>query len=112
MVNQTRAEHGLQPLAENLTLDLKADDWAKHLRSICDLEHSRLADGAPSNWLKLGENVGFGGDIDQVHKAYLESPGHRANILDPAFNAMGAAAVWGDCDGWHRVFTVQVFMKD
>ena len=110
-VNASRAKAGLPPLRENVTLDRKADAWAQHLRDVCDLSHSKLSDGAPSDWMKLGENVGYGGTIDQVHVAYMNSPGHRANILDPSFTSMGAAAVWGDCaDGSHRVFTVQEFM--
>lgn len=111
LVNETRMSQGLAPLKSNTKLSLKADAWAKRLRDACELSHSRLADGAPKSWLKLGENVGYGGDISVVHDAYLRSPGHYANIVDPAFTQMGAAAVWGDCDGQHRVFTVQVFMK-
>ena len=111
-VNASRAAAGLPRLRENFTLDKKADDWAKHLRDVCDLSHSRLSDNAPNEWIKLGENVGYGGAIDQVHDAYMNSPGHRANILDPSYQSIGAAAVWGDCpDGSHRVFTVQEFMK-
>jgi len=110
-VNQSRATIGLPPLKRNLILDIKADKWARHLRDICDLEHSKLSDGAPNEWLKLGENVGYGGSIEQVHEAYMNSPGHKANILDPAFGSMGTAAVWGDCDGYRRVFTVHEFMK-
>ena len=110
MVNQSRADAGLRGLRENTQLDIKADGWARHLRDVCTLSHSTLSDGAPKEWMKLGENVGYGGSIDQVHVAYLNSPGHRANIMDPSFTSMGAAAVWGDCDGEHRVFTVQVFM--
>jgi uncharacterized protein YkwD len=111
LVNQSRAEAGLRSLKPNVVLSMKADAWAQKLRDECALSHSRLADGAPKEWIKLGENVGFGGSIDQVHTAYLNSPGHRANIMDPAFTSMGSAAVWGDCSGQHRVFTVQVFMK-
>lgn len=111
MVNATRTAHGLKPLAENYTLDLKADAWAQKLRDECDLSHSRLSDGAPKGWRKLGENVGYGGDIAAVHNAYLNSSGHRANILDSSYNQMGAAAVWGHCQGFHMVFTVQVFVK-
>lgn len=111
LVNQSRAQAGLGPVIENATLDIKADRWAQHLRDLCDLEHSDLADGAPDEWLKLGENVGYGGTISAIHDAYLESPGHRANIMDPSFTSMGAAAVYGVCSGQHRVFTVQVFMK-
>jgi uncharacterized protein YkwD len=110
-VNASRVAAHLRPLKENYILDIKADAWARHLRDVCDLSHSTLSDGAPSNWMKLGENVGYGGSIDEVHVAYMHSPGHRANILDPTFTSMGAAAVWGDCpDGSHRVFTVQEFM--
>ncbi|MCC6226324.1 MAG: transporter [Microthrixaceae bacterium] len=110
-VNASRAEAGLPPLRENLTLDRKADAWAQRLRDSCSLSHSKLSDGAPEEWMKLGENVGYGGTIAQVHDAYMNSPGHRANILDPSFTSMGAAAVWGTCpDGTHRVFTVHEFM--
>ncbi|NLA37424.1 MAG: transporter [Actinobacteria bacterium] len=111
LVNQTRAANGLGQLKANPQLSLKADNWAQKLRNDCRLSHSRLADGAPNEWKKLGENVGYGGTIVQVHDAYLNSPGHRANIMDPSFNSMGAAAVWGMCDGQYRVFTVQVFMR-
>lgn len=111
LVNQSRAANGLRPLGGNITLDIKADRWAQHLRDACNLSHSRLSDGAPKEWRKLGENVGYGGTIAQIHDAYLNSPGHRANIMDPAYNSMGAAAVWGTCNGAPRVFTVQVFMK-
>ncbi len=111
LVNQSRASAGLASLRENDALDRKADAWAAKLRDRCALSHSQLSDGAPDEWLKLGENVGFGGTIAQVHEAYLNSPGHRANIMDPSFNSMGGAAVYGTCDGQRRVFTVQVFMK-
>ena len=85
--------------------------WASTLRDRCQISHSRLADGAPANWRKLGENVGRGGDIAQVHVAYMNSSGHRANILDGSYNYVGAGAVWGNCNGYRTVFTVQVFMR-
>jgi len=110
-INASRSENGLATLRENLTLDLKADAWAGRLRDECRIFHSNLADGAPQEWRKLGENVGRGGSNDQIHTAYLNSPGHRANILDPSFNQVGAGAVWGDCNGARTLFTVQVFMR-
>lgn len=111
LINASRADVGLPPLSENVDLNLKADGWARQLRDECRIYHSRLADGAPRNWQKLGENVGRGGTIYQVHGAYLNSPGHRRNILDPEFNQVGAGAVWGTCNGYRTVFTVQVFMR-
>lgn len=110
-VNASRAAAGLPALRENLVLDIKADRWAQGMRDQCRIWHSRLADGAPPNWRKLGENVGMGGTVGQIHQAYMDSPGHRANILDPAFNEIGTAAVWGNCHGYRTLFTVHVFMK-
>ena len=82
---------------------------------LADLQvDGRLADGAPPGWRKLGENVGMGGSISSVHVAYMDSPGHRANVLDPAFTQIGTAAVWGDCTIKGRTyrmgFTVHGFM--
>ncbi len=110
-VNSTRAQNGLPTLSEHVTLNMKADAWAVQLRDECNIRHSTLSDGAPPEWRKLGENVGRGGSIEQVHTAYLNSPGHRANIVDPSFTSMGAGAVWGTCNGQRTVFTVQVFMR-
>jgi uncharacterized protein YkwD len=111
LINASRTVNGLPPLRENLDLNMKADGWAAQLRDDCRIYHSRLTDGAPPNWRKLGENVGRGGSIYHVHNAYLGSPGHRRNILDPAYNTVGAGAVWGTCNGQRMVFTVQVFMR-
>ncbi|MFV0318324.1 MAG: CAP domain-containing protein [Microthrixaceae bacterium] len=109
-VNASRAAAGLPGLRENIQLDVKADRWAQTLRNECRIWHSRLSDGAPPEWRKLGENVGMGGNVPQIHTAYMNSPGHRANILDPRFDQIGTAAVWGDCNGYRTLFTVQVFM--
>lgn len=110
-VNASRAAAGLPALRENLVLDIKADRWAQGMRDQCRIWHSRLADGAPPNWRKLGENVGMGGNVGQIHDAYMNSPGHRANVLDPSFTEIGTAAVWGNCNGYRTLFTVHVFMK-
>ena len=110
LVNVSRVQAGLRPVRQNATLDAKADAWAKGMRDRCQISHSHLADGAPSNWRKLGENVGTGNNVAEVHTAYMASPGHRANVLDPAFTEIGTASVWGTCGGFHRVFTVHVFM--
>lgn len=115
-VNASRAAAGLRPVSENGWLDLKADKWAQHMRNSCAISHSTLRDGAPANWKKLGENVGRGGSVEAIHVAYMNSPDHRSNVLDPAFNEMGAAAVWGMCPNSQGVpvrtlFTIHVFMK-
>ncbi|MDQ1375085.1 MAG: hypothetical protein QOJ09_2423, partial [Actinomycetota bacterium] len=56
----------------------------------------------------LGENVGMAGSIDQVHQALMDSPGHKANILEPKFSIVGMAAVRGS-DG--LIFITQDFVQ-
>lgn len=107
LVNQTRSGYGRSYLRDNLQLDAKAQAWAEHLARTNTLEHSNLPSGITYQWRSLAENVGYGGSIEQVHRAYLGSPGHRANILDPRWNYMGTGVAWRGS----RVFTVQVFMQ-
>jgi hypothetical protein len=40
-----------------------------------------LKTAAGSGWSQLGENVGRGGTVSSLHQAFMNSPGHRANIL-------------------------------
>lgn len=107
LVNQTRAQYGRSYLRDNLQLDQKAQAWAEYLARKNSLSHSNLPSGITYQWRSLAENVGYGGSIEQVHRAYMNSPGHRANILDPRWNYMGTGVAWRG----NRVFTVQVFMQ-
>ena len=34
-----------------------------------------------THWRRLGENVGYGGDVASLHRAFMNSPAHRANVL-------------------------------
>jgi uncharacterized protein YkwD len=42
---------------------------------------------------KLGENISQGDSAEEAHRALMDSPGHRANMLDPAFTNVGIAVV-------------------
>lgn len=46
----------------------------------------------------LGENVGAGRTVEALHAAFMRSPTHRANVLDPAYR-YAAAYVLRDIDG-------------
>lgn len=107
LVNNTRAAHGLRALHMHGTLNNKAQAWAEQLAREGGLRHSNLASGAPAGWRALGENVGVGYSIRQVHDAYMNSPSHRANILGNWTHAGYGVATSRD----GRTFTVQVFMR-
>ena len=42
-----------------------------------------------TNWNSLGENVGVGGTVESLHRAFMASPAHRANVLKSSYNHLG-----------------------
>ena len=105
-VNATRGSQGRGRLVMHRMLADKAQRWAQRLASRGGLEHSNLASGVPSNWRALAENVGYSGDLAGVHRAFLRSSGHRANILG-RFSHVGT----GVAQRGRSVYVVHVFMR-
>lgn len=98
--NSSRAAAGLPGLQLNAQLDSVAQAWANHLAATNDLEHNGALRSQVSNWTNLGENVGMAGDIVSVQKAFMNSPEHRANILNPKYTEMGvgsATSIYPSC---------------
>jgi uncharacterized protein YkwD len=60
-----------------------------------DLFHSNMTrlGRRVTRWRTLGENVGVGGSVSSLHKAFMASPGHKANILYGGFEHMGVGTV-------------------
>jgi hypothetical protein len=107
-LNDVRAGVGLAPVAVEARLVDVARGWSGHMAATNTLAHNpSVADQAPSNWQRLGENVGYGGSVDQIHRALVASPGHYANIVNPAFNFVGIGVVHSGT----RVWVTQVFMQ-
>ena len=44
-------------------------------------------------WQLVGENVGTGASVEEVHVALMASPQHRSEILDPRFTGVGIGVV-------------------
>jgi uncharacterized protein YkwD len=42
-----------------------------------------------TRWSVLGENIGVGGGVRSLHKAFMASPLHRANVLNSSFRHVG-----------------------
>jgi len=56
-------------------------------------------------WRVWGENVGFTpGDVESMQRAFMDSPPHRGNILNPAFRRVAIGAVRLDGTLWVTVF--------
>ncbi len=104
-VNGTRTSAGLGKLTIDDTLVDKAQAWAEHMAAAGTISHSRLADGAGSNWSTLGENVGMGSTVEQVHAMFMNSPAHRDNIVNGRYSRIGT----GVAQAGGRLYVVQVF---
>lgn len=95
-INGLRASVGLAPLAVDGNLTALAQNWAAHLAAQGSLAHAPdLSAGVTNpNWTKLGENVGMGSSTDAVFRAFVNSAGHYANLVDPAFSYVGVGVVY------------------
>ncbi len=100
LVNCERLSRGLSPYrcdlraqwaARRHTADQVKKDFMGHEGS----DGSSLADRANDAnlaWSALGENVAYAGSVLQMHLSWMDSEGHRANILSTTFEYMGASA--------------------
>jgi hypothetical protein len=69
--------------------------------------HSTLSDGITADWQKLGENVGMGGTVDALHSAFVASPHHYENLVDPDFTYVGVGVVVVN----GTIYVSETFMK-
>ncbi|MBA2626372.1 MAG: CAP domain-containing protein, partial [Acidimicrobiia bacterium] len=96
LLNKQRASAGLQPLVLDGSLSSVARSWS--VRMAADgLAHNpslraAIEGSVTRNWSRLGENVGVGGSAPSLHRAFWDSPGHRANIVG-GYNRVGIGAV-------------------
>ena len=98
LVNQERSKQGLAPLKENVKLSnvarTKSEDMAKNNY----FSHTSPTYGSPFDMMKqfgitytaAGENIAMGQPTAaSVMNGWMNSPGHRANILSKDFTEIG-----------------------
>ncbi|MGI9622661.1 MAG: CAP domain-containing protein [Acidimicrobiales bacterium] len=94
-INDIRIANGLGPLMLDTNMREAARNWTYWMAENTTLAHADdIVTGAPADWLKVGENVGRGGALADIWQAFLDSPSHAANVLDPAFDLVGIGVVW------------------
>jgi uncharacterized protein YkwD len=92
-VNRARVTSGDGQLGWNQQLADKAQAWAQHMADTNTLSHSSLTAGVSGNWSTLGENVGTGGAVGDIHTGFMNSPEHRDNIMSANYSSMGVGVV-------------------
>ena len=96
LINQDRAQNGLPPLAWSPCLAGIADQNARRMAAQGFISHTNgptldLGCGLGNH---AGENVGYtsaGINDAQLNTLFMNSPGHRANILGPYYHYVGTA---------------------
>ncbi|MGI5445723.1 CAP domain-containing protein [Streptomyces sp. CA-243310] len=108
LVNQERAQAGCGPVRANPPLATLAGAFSKDMAVRGFFDHTdpdgntpwKRADNAGISGLG-GENIARGqGDADAVMKAWMNSPGHKANILNCEFRTLGVGAYFADGGPW------------
>lgn len=102
-LNGERASHGLAPLVMRSDLTQIAQSWSAHMAATGVLSHNPSLASEVTNWLAVGENVGDGPSIPDLDAAFMASPKHRANVLDPTYDDVGIGTVTRDGMIWITV---------
>jgi uncharacterized protein YkwD len=114
-VNQERSSRGIPTLVVNYSLEEAAWKHTEHMAAKRVMCHEGCGDGDPGSRIKAtgykaatwGENVASGqASSTEVMKDWMNSAGHKRNILDPDFTDIGVAFARGGLYGtsWTQVF--------
>jgi uncharacterized protein YkwD len=99
--NQDRSAQGLQPLHSDPALTNASWEHAQRMVAAGTLSHQ--LPGEPNLTVRIqetglhcstvAENVAQAPTAGQINQEWMQSPPHRANLLDPRVNAVGIAIV-------------------
>ena len=112
LINKARAQVGLGALEVHPGLEAIAQAQADRMAARDAIYHNPNlkadADAAGVNWEWIGENVGVGPNVAAVHNGFMNSPGHRENVVYPTYNAIGVGLATGK-DG--SIFVAHAYAK-
>lgn len=116
--NQEREQAGLSPLTMNQTLnqaalskgqDMMTDQYWAHV-SPDGTQPWFFIRGAGYDYRVAGENLARDfSDTSSMMSAWMASPTHRANILNPKYQEIGIAVIDGQLLGYETTLVVQMF---
>ncbi|TCK80605.1 CAP domain-containing protein [Albibacterium bauzanense] len=107
MINVERKAHGLAPLEVDSRLTNVARDHSRDMFTRSYFSHISPEGLSPFDrirkanilFLTAGENLALAQTIPIAHEGLMNSPGHRANILNPSFRRVGIGVLDGGIYG-------------
>ena len=112
LVNEIRVQYGLQPLKTNWELSRVARYKSQDMVDKHYFSHTSPTYGSPFQMMKAfglsyrtaGENIAYGQRTPQeVVNAWMNSSGHRANILNSSYTQIGVGYV-ANGNYWTQMF--------
>jgi uncharacterized protein YkwD len=104
-INANRSANGQPPLGRCTTLDRAASGHSLDQAAHNTMTHTgsdgstvavRVEGAGYQGWTNIGENVATGySSVDQVMTGWMNSTGHRANILNPNYTSVGFGLGYG-----------------
>ncbi len=99
--NEARAAHQLPPVRIESHLTRAARTHAEKMAERQTISHqfsgepdlAARASGAGARFSLISENVAEASDASAIHDLWMNSPGHRANLLDPKVDVVGIGVV-------------------
>jgi hypothetical protein len=118
--NAEREKNSLNALRLNDELTAAARDKAENMLSVGYWSHDAPDGTTPWHWIEgvgysyanAGENLARGfNTTDGIIEAWMESPTHRANVLDKNYTEVGFAAVNGTMEGKKTTLVVAMYAR-
>ncbi|MDP4108419.1 MAG: CAP domain-containing protein [Bacillota bacterium] len=115
LVNGERAKAGVAALKVNVKLTEVARTKAQDMIDHSYFSHTSPTYGSPFDMMKTfgisyrtaGENIAMNQSVGAAHTALMNSPGHRANILNSAYTEIGIG-IAKDSNG--NIYISQMFI--
>ena len=120
MTNQARKAQGLEPLTVSSKLTEAAIAKAQNMIDQGYFAHTSPDGLSPWYWVSkagykysaAGENLAKDfGESEYVYQAWMNSPSHKANILNANYQDIGIAVLRGTINGKETTVAVQFFGK-
>lgn len=108
MTNADRAAARLKGLSTANDLQSLAQSRSNEMAKAGRIYHTPNLGSRVSGWKRLGENVGRGPELRDIETAFMNSPSHRENILDPGFSQLGVGVTF---DGKEFLYVAVIFRE-
>src|SRR4051794_8157764 len=127
LINTERAKTGAQPLASNDHLNAAADNHSQWMIDTDTFSHAGVSGSSPTErmvsagfdfgdtwasgeniaWVSTRDPSGLQDEVQLLHTNLMNSPEHRANLLNPEYRQVGLGFATGEFKGYDGAFVTE-----